>query len=85
MGSKDSNYQVVYRYEPLMKYVPGGWVLFQRPKSCGGGFWLGKTYDGVFMFELDRPVPLSEGVKYIILSSRVSDNFMDFDDDFRLT
>lgn len=85
MGSKDSNYQVVYRYEPLMKYVPGGWVLFQRPKSCCGGFWLGKTYDGVFMFELDRPVPLSEGVKYIILSSRVSENFMDFDDDFRLT
>ncbi|STS85353.1 Uncharacterised protein [Klebsiella pneumoniae] len=58
MGSKDSNYQVVYRYEPLIKYVPGGWVLFQRPKSCGGGFWLGKTYDGVFMFELDRPFPL---------------------------
>ncbi|STT06551.1 Uncharacterised protein [Klebsiella pneumoniae] len=55
MGSKDSNYQVVYRYEPLMKYVPGGWVLFQRPKSCGGGFWLGKTYDGVFMLELERP------------------------------
>ncbi|CAH3363699.1 hypothetical protein [Klebsiella pneumoniae] len=85
MGSKDSNYQVVYRYEPLMKYIPGGWVLFQRPKSCGGGFWLGKTYDGVFMFELDRPVSLSEGVKYIILSSRVSENFMDFDDEFRLT
>lgn len=62
MGSKDSNYQVVYRYEPLMKYVPGGWVLFQRPKSCGGGFWLGKTYDGVFMLELERPVPLSEGL-----------------------
>ncbi|MEA4205843.1 hypothetical protein [Klebsiella pneumoniae] len=85
MGSKDSNYQVVYRYEPLMKYVPGGWVLFQRPKSFGGGFWLGKTYDGVFMLELERPVPLDEGIKYIIFSSRVAENFMDFDEDFRLT
>ena len=85
MGSKDSNYQVVYRYDPLMKYVPGGWVLFQRPKSFGGGFWLGKTYDGVFMLELERPVPLDEGIKYIIFSSRVAENFMDFDEDFRLT
>ena len=85
MGSKDSNYQVIYHYEPLPKFVLGGWVLFQRPKSCGGGFWLGKTYDGVFMLDLERPVPLSEGVKYIILSSRVAVNFMDFDDDFRLT
>ncbi|MDW7503742.1 hypothetical protein [Klebsiella pneumoniae] len=84
MGSKDSNYQVIYRYEPLPKFVPGG-VLFQRPKSCGGGFWLGKTYDGVFMLELDRPVPLREGIKYIIVSSRVAENFMDFDEDFRLT
>lgn len=24
MGSKDSNYQVIYRYEPLPKFVPGG-------------------------------------------------------------
>ncbi|WP_409071598.1 ABC transporter ATP-binding protein [Klebsiella quasipneumoniae] len=55
MGSKDSNYQVVYRYEPLPKYVPGGWLLFQRPKSCGGGFWLGKTYDGVFSLNLNAP------------------------------
>ncbi len=85
MGSKDSNYQVVYRYEPLMKYVPGGWVLFQRPKSCGDGFWLGKTYDDVFMLELDRPVPLREGIKYIILSAQVAENSMDFDEDFRLT
>lgn len=85
MGLKDSNYQVVYRYEQLPHYVQGGWVLFQRPRVYGGGFWLGKTYDGVFMLELEHPVTLSDGIEYIILSSRVAENFMDFDEDFRLT
>ncbi len=40
MGSKDSNYQVIYRYEPLPKFVPGGWVLFsaQNPAAAGSGW-----------------------------------------------
>lgn len=62
MGSKDSNYQVIYRYEPLPKFVPGGWVLFQRPKSCGGGFWLGKTYDGVLCLNLIARFPWMRGL-----------------------
>ena len=62
MGSKDSNYQVIYRYEPLPKFVPGGWVLFQRPKSCGGGFWLGKTYDGVLCLNLCAQFPWMRGL-----------------------
>lgn len=43
MGKKDSNYQIVYRGEGLKNFIPGGWVFFQRPKECGGGYWLGRT------------------------------------------
>ncbi|HDX5345360.1 TPA: hypothetical protein ROI66_004315 [Citrobacter sedlakii] len=85
MGVKDSNYQIVYRDEVLNKFVPGGWVLFQRMKVHGGGFWLGKTFDGVFMLELEHPISLHEGIVYILHCDRVAQNFMDFDDDFTLT
>lgn len=84
MGN-DTNYQVVYRGEALPHYIPGGWVFFQRPKECGGGFWLGKTFDGLFMLEMDRPVSLHDGLCYIVQHTNVSENFMDFDDDFTLT
>ncbi|MEH5573268.1 hypothetical protein PO590_14435 [Raoultella ornithinolytica] len=82
---KDTNYQVVYRGETLPHYIPGGWVFFQRPKECGGGFWLGKTFGGMFMLEMDRPVSLHDGLCYIVQHTNVSENFMDFDDDFTLT
>lgn len=85
MGRKDSNYQIVYRDETLTHYIPGGWVLFQRPKEYGGGFWLGKTFDGLFMLEMDRPVSLHDGIYYIVQNTNVSANFMDFDEDFTLT
>ncbi len=85
MGGKDSNYQIVYRDEHLQIYVPGGWVLFQRLKEYGGGFWLGKTFDGLFMLELDHPVSLHDGIVYIVRYGKVAENFMDFDDDFKLT
>lgn len=48
MGAPDMNYQVVYRGRQLERFVPGGWVMFQRPKECGGGYWLGRTYDDCF-------------------------------------
>ena len=82
---KDTNYQVVYRGETLPHYIPGGWVFFQRSKECGGGFWLGKTFDGLFMLEMDRPVSLHDGLCYIVQHTNVSENFMDFDDYFTLT
>ena len=81
----DLNYQVVYRGESLESYTPGGWVFFQRSKESGGGYWLGKTYDYFFMLEIERPVSLSEGIQYVILSDRVSQTAHLFDDDFRLT
>jgi len=40
-------------------------VFFQRPKENGGGFWLGRTYDGVFWLEISSPVSLSQGLLYL--------------------
>jgi len=65
MAGSDSNYQVVYRGESLTDYAPGGLVFFQRPKENGGGFWLGRTYDGVFWLEILAPVSLSQGILYL--------------------
>ncbi|RAH29140.1 hypothetical protein [Pantoea agglomerans] len=65
MAGSDSNYQVVYRGESLTDYAPGGLVFFQRPKENGGGFWLGRTYDGVFWLEISAPVSLSQGLFYL--------------------
>ena len=65
MAGSDSNYQVVYRGESLTDYAPGGLVFFQRPKENGGGFWLGRTYDGVFWLEIPAPVSLSQGLLYL--------------------
>lgn len=71
MGVKDSKFQVVYRGEVLENFKPGGWVFFQRPKECGGGYWLGRTYDDVFMIEYERPVSLNEGMRYLLLVDKV--------------
>ena len=84
MAKRDDNYQIIYRGDSLTKYVPGGWVFFQRPKKNGGGYWLGKTIDGAFMFELPEPVSLSRGLLYLQqLSSGVTEN-LPADDDFSL-
>lgn len=81
MGGKDSSYQIVYRGEVLNYRTPGEWVLFQRPKKCGGGYWLGKAYDMVFMLEPERPVSLREGIEYIQVATRVVVRMEEFDDD----
>lgn len=65
MAGSDTNFQIVYRGDYLECFHPGGWVFFQRPKEAGGGFWLGRTYDFVFMIELPRPVSLREGIIYL--------------------
>ncbi|GME39246.1 MULTISPECIES: hypothetical protein [unclassified Pantoea] len=65
MAGSDSNFQVVYRGENLTDYALGGLVFFQRPKENGGGFWLGRTYDRVFWFEISAPVSLSQGLLYL--------------------
>lgn len=65
MAGSDANYQIVYRGDNLECFHSGGWVFFQRPKHAGGGFWLGRTYDFVFMIELPRPVSLYKGIIYL--------------------
>lgn len=65
MAGSDTNYQIVYRGDCLECFDSGGWVFFQRPKEAGGGFWLGRTYDFVFMIELPCPVSLREGIIYL--------------------
>lgn len=57
MGGRDYKFQIVYRGESLPRFRPGGWVMFQRSKESGGGFWLGQTYENAFIF--GRPFPLS--------------------------
>jgi len=71
MGKKDDNYQIVYRRERLEKYHPGGWVFFQGPKECGGGYWLGRTYDDLFWLELEFPISLHDGVVYLLHYEKV--------------
>lgn len=57
MGGRDSEFQVVYRGEALNSFRPGGWVMFQRSRESGGGFWLGQTFENAFIF--GRPFPLT--------------------------
>lgn len=84
MGAPDANYQVVYRGEFLPRYEPGGLVLFQRSRECGGGYWLGRTFDDSFQFEINHPVSLSEGILYLIESGRVGKGFGESDAEFAL-
>ncbi|EQB8785207.1 hypothetical protein ACYU34_004540, partial [Enterobacter hormaechei] len=84
MGVKDSKFQVVYRGEVLEHFKPGGLVFFQRPKECGGGYWLGRTYHDVFMIEYERPVSLNEGMQYLLLMDEVGSKSDEFITNFSL-
>lgn len=85
MGSSELGYQVVYRGQGLEYFVEGGWVFFQRLKEHGGGYWLGRTYHDAFIFGLERPVSLFEGIGFIFDTRRAERRFPAFDDDFKLT
>lgn len=84
MAGSDAQYQVVYRGQSMPYYRQGMWVFFQRPKACGGGYWLGKTFDGYFQFGLERPVSLYEGLLFLQQASAVEAAWDTFDDDFQL-
>lgn len=84
MSGKDSNYQIVYRGQALNDYRPGGWVFFQRPKEYGGGYWLGRTYDNVFIIEYERPTSLREGLIFLLSTKQVEAKSDDFDPNFSL-
>ncbi|RZV01035.1 UNVERIFIED_ORG: hypothetical protein EOZ59_0973 [Serratia quinivorans] len=85
MGSKELGYQIVYRGETLPHFVDGGWVFFQRLKEYGGGYWLGRTYHDAFIFGLERPTSLAEGIDFIFAMKMAESGFTAFDDNFTLT
>lgn len=74
MSKSDSNYQVVYRGDNLQNFKPGGWVFFQREKEHGGGYWLGRTYDGVFIIEYEKPISLFDGIHFIMMVTEMEKN-----------
>ncbi|WP_261441972.1 hypothetical protein [Serratia grimesii] len=84
MGSKDLGFDVVYRGETITYIREGRWVFFQRLKEYGGGYWLGRTYHDAFIFGLERPTSLFEGIQFILASMSVEQNADQFDDDFEL-
>ncbi|MGO4744036.1 hypothetical protein [Serratia quinivorans] len=84
MSSKGLGYQVVYRGESLEYFEEAGWVFFQRLKEYGGGYWLGRTYQNVFILELERPTSLYEGIHFYLASQSVEKQADKFDDNFQL-
>lgn len=84
MGKKDSNHQIIYRGQVLERFTPGGWVFFQRPKECGGGFWLGRTYEDCFWLELEFPVSLYDGLGFLMEVTRVELRSDEFDANYSL-
>lgn len=80
MSSSEFNFQVVYRGETMDHIIEGGWVFFQRAKVYGGGYWLGRTYNDVFLFDPAYPVSLSQGMNYLILTKRVEESSNEFVD-----
>lgn len=74
MAKSESNYKIVYRGERLQNYKPGGWVFFQREKEHGGGYWLGRTYDEVFIIEYEKPVSLFDGIGFIMMVTAMEKN-----------
>ncbi len=83
MSKKADIYQVVYRGSGCSSLF-GGWVFFQRNIEYGGGYWLGRTYENVFMIEYERPVSLNEGIQFILAIMAIERNSPTFDDDFEL-
>ncbi|ALX93359.1 hypothetical protein AV650_07205 [Serratia fonticola] len=85
MSGSELGFDVVYRGQTRNYILPGTLVFFQRPKECGGGYWLGRAYDNAFIFELEHPVSLSQGMDYILIMRGVLKHADEFDDDFTLT
>lgn len=77
MGVKDSNYQVVYRGQELPRFINGGWVFFQRLKEYGGGYWIGQTYEDAFIFGIERPVSLNEGMAFLVVKKAAEVRYLE--------
>ncbi|MBK0089442.1 hypothetical protein [Erwinia sp. S59] len=84
MAKSPDKFQIIYRGEMLTYYKPGEWVFFQRAKENGGGYWLGKTFDFVFMLEMPHPVSIAQGLKFMSEQEVSATVKPDSADDFRL-
>jgi len=84
MAKSPEKFQIIYQGEVLTYYNPGEWVFFQRPKKCGGGYWLGKTHDFVFMLEIPYPVSLQQGMEFIDMAEGFVAFKLPSVDDFKL-
>jgi hypothetical protein len=65
MGGNSLGFEVVYRGENRDWIMPGSYVFFQRAKEYGGGYWFGQVYDDCFVFAIEKPVALREGIEFL--------------------
>lgn len=65
MAKSAVKFKIVHRGESLTYYTPGEWVFFQRFRESGGGYWLSRTYDFVFIIEHPQPVALHQGILFL--------------------
>lgn len=84
MAKSLDKFQIVYRGETLEFYKPDEWVFFQRPVKNGGGYWLGKTYDFVFMLAIPYPVSIAQGMDFMRQVEGLNSTVCESVDDFRL-
>lgn len=84
MAKSPEKFQVIYRGEVLVYYNLGEWVFFQRPKERGGGYWLCKTYDFVFMLEIPYPVSLRQRMVFMDAVEGIGAFKLPSVDDFKL-
>ncbi|MDU5838393.1 MAG: hypothetical protein E6Z53_15220 [Pantoea sp.] len=84
MAKSADKFKIVHRGESLTYYTPGEWVFFQRSRESGGGYWLGRTYDFVFIIELPQPVSLHQGILFLNSLEPQSTFKPESADDFKL-
>lgn len=84
MGGKDLNYTVVYRGDFIESVPDGRWMMIQRGKEHGGGYWFGKAYSDCFWLEFEKPMALYDCVEYVVLYNQLSGSRHDFEEEFKL-
>lgn len=84
MGGKDLNYTVVYRGDFIESVPEGRWMMIQRGKEYGGGYWFGKAYADCFWLEFERPMSLADCVEYVVRYDQISSGEQGFEEEFKL-
>ncbi|EPC4818924.1 lF-82 [Salmonella enterica] len=84
MGSKNPKCTIIYRGEFIESVPDGSWLIIQRAKEYGGGFWLGKAYVDCFWLEFEKPMSLRDCMHYSVVHDGMVNNGQTFDDEFKL-